>query len=65
MATRSKLAALGRQLRASSPFVGSVPTLSGAPAAALPPMAFASLDTVECAPGRAARRRDARQGAPC
>jgi F-type H+-transporting ATPase subunit gamma len=50
MATRSKLAALGRQLRASAPLIGSVPSLSGAPAAALPAMSFAAVDTVECAP---------------
>ena len=66
MATRSKLAALGRQLRASSPLVGQgVPkTVSGAPAAALPPMAFAAVDTVECAPRRAPRALRA-QGATC
>jgi len=55
MATRSKLAALGRQLRASAPLVGmGVPTLSGAPAAALPAMSFAAVDTVEYAPACAA-----------
>jgi hypothetical protein len=54
MATRSKLAALGRQLRASAPLLGSVPAVSGAPAAALPAMSFAAVDTVEYAPACAA-----------
>jgi hypothetical protein len=61
MATRNRLLALGRQLRASAPLVGQgVPTVSGAN---LPPMAFAAVDTVECAPR--ARRRRRVPDAPC
>jgi hypothetical protein len=56
MATRNRLAALGRQLsRASTPFVGQgVPTLAGPPSV-LPAAAFAATDAVECVPLRSRR----------
>jgi hypothetical protein len=57
MATRNRLLALGRQLRASAPLVGQgVPVVSSG--ANLPPMAFAAVDAVECAP----RARRCRRG---